>query len=249
MWATDSAAAAQPVLGNGLDERPSVVSTLCPLPGAAVKQLPSVVHDNRGNHLFEEPLIAWLHLRISQASGPPNLDTFCTAWHRPSSTYPAYHCALLQHVHGMLQPQMMLWHDAHLAIFACGALEVSEAWCHSDVLVVCHGFQTMKLAYPQRLCWPAVQIAVAQECIDSDVFAPVLNKIFASATRKQQGTSFRSPRSSSRMLAALGRLNRPSLDSAASPTSVRESLEPSPQFKGGKGLAKCAAPACPSPML
>jgi hypothetical protein len=89
------------------------------------------------------------------------------------------------------------------------------------------------------------QIAVAQESIDADVLAPVLGKIFSSARPK----NLRSPRNSWRGLAALGgRLNRPSGDPPATPTSVRESLQPSPEFKGAQGLAKCAAfpPPCPT---
>ena len=45
---------------------PSIVSTVCPTMDVP-KQLPSLVHDERGNTLFEEPAIAWMHIRISQA--------------------------------------------------------------------------------------------------------------------------------------------------------------------------------------
>ena len=66
----------------------------------------------------------------------------------------------------------------------------------------------------------------------------MLGKIFSSARPK----NLRSPRSSWRGLASLGgRLNRPSGDPAATPTSLRESLQPSPEFKGAQGLAKCAS--------
>ena len=52
--------------GEAALTRPSIVSTVCPTPEAVSKQLPSLVHDERGNTLYEEPSIAWMHLRISQ---------------------------------------------------------------------------------------------------------------------------------------------------------------------------------------
>ena len=48
------------------EEAPTIVSTVCPTPNAVPKQLPSLVHDERGNTLYEEPSIAWMHVRISQ---------------------------------------------------------------------------------------------------------------------------------------------------------------------------------------
>ena len=49
---------------------PSIVSTVCPTPHALPKQLPSMVHDERGNTLYEEPSIAWMHVRVSQVRTP-----------------------------------------------------------------------------------------------------------------------------------------------------------------------------------
>lgn len=46
----------------------SATSALCPVPGQIQKSLPAVIHDERGNTLYEEPCIAWLHIRIVQAS-------------------------------------------------------------------------------------------------------------------------------------------------------------------------------------
>ena len=51
----------------------SVLSTLLPAAGLPTKQAPSVVHDHRGNTLYEEPCIAWVHLRISQARAAPRI--------------------------------------------------------------------------------------------------------------------------------------------------------------------------------
>ena len=45
---------------------PTIVSTVCPTSHAVPKQLPSLVHDERGNTLYEEPSIAWMHVRLSQ---------------------------------------------------------------------------------------------------------------------------------------------------------------------------------------
>ena len=50
---------------------PTIVSTVCPTSNAVPKQLPSLVHDERGNTLYEEPSIAWMHVRISQVTLQP----------------------------------------------------------------------------------------------------------------------------------------------------------------------------------
>lgn len=61
MWVTEKA-----LEGADGGDAPSIVSTVCPTPHAMPKQLPSLVHDERGNTLYEEPSIAWMHIRISQ---------------------------------------------------------------------------------------------------------------------------------------------------------------------------------------
>ena len=50
------------------EDAPSIVSTLCPTAGPVPKQLPSLVHDDKGNTLYEEPSIAWMHVRIAQVT-------------------------------------------------------------------------------------------------------------------------------------------------------------------------------------
>ena len=78
MWGSESALA-----GDAGDEggpqrgAQSVVSTLLPPTGLPTKQAPSVVHDHRGNTLYEEPCIAWVHLRISQASRRSRSPSYC----------------------------------------------------------------------------------------------------------------------------------------------------------------------------
>ena len=55
------------------EEQPlSAISALCPAPGQVEKKLPAVIHDERGNTVYEEPCVAWLHLRIVQARGVRN---------------------------------------------------------------------------------------------------------------------------------------------------------------------------------
>ena len=49
----------------------SIVSTVCPTTNAMPKQLPSLVHDERGNTLYEEPSVAWMHVRVNQVTIPP----------------------------------------------------------------------------------------------------------------------------------------------------------------------------------
>ena len=60
VWARES------VTGDG--QPMSAISALCPVPGQVEKKLPAVTHDGRGNTLYEEPCVAWLHLRIVQVS-------------------------------------------------------------------------------------------------------------------------------------------------------------------------------------
>ena len=62
LWLTDRDAEGA---AEGADA-PSIVSTVCPTAGPVPKQLPSLVHDDRGNTLYEEPSIAWMHIRIAQ---------------------------------------------------------------------------------------------------------------------------------------------------------------------------------------
>ncbi|EIE27012.1 hypothetical protein COCSUDRAFT_83571 [Coccomyxa subellipsoidea C-169] len=51
------------------EEQPlSAISALCPAPGQVEKKLPAVIHDERGNTVYEEPCVAWLHLRIASIS-------------------------------------------------------------------------------------------------------------------------------------------------------------------------------------
>ena len=50
------------------EDAPSIVSTVCPTAGPVPKQLPSLVHDDKGNTLYEEPSIAWMHVRIAQVT-------------------------------------------------------------------------------------------------------------------------------------------------------------------------------------
>ena len=60
VWAKES------VTGDG--QPLSAISTMCPVPGQIEKKLPAVIHDERGNTVYEEPCVAWLHLRIVQVS-------------------------------------------------------------------------------------------------------------------------------------------------------------------------------------
>ncbi|BDA41056.1 probable FT-interacting protein 3 [Coccomyxa sp. Obi] len=60
VWAKES------VTGDG--QPLSAISALCPVPGQIEKKLPAVIHDERGNTVYEEPCVAWLHLRIVQVA-------------------------------------------------------------------------------------------------------------------------------------------------------------------------------------
>ncbi|KAK9916339.1 hypothetical protein WJX75_001462 [Coccomyxa subellipsoidea] len=53
---------------NGQTQPLSAISALTPAPGQFEKKLPAVIHDERGNTVYEEPCVAWLHLRIVQAA-------------------------------------------------------------------------------------------------------------------------------------------------------------------------------------
>ena len=64
LWLTDREADGA---AEGKDA-PSIVSTVCPIAGPVPKQLPSLVHDDKGNTLYEEPSIAWMHIRIAQVT-------------------------------------------------------------------------------------------------------------------------------------------------------------------------------------
>jgi hypothetical protein len=66
---------------NGQTQPLSAISALTPAPGQFEKKLPAVIHDERGNTVYEEPCVAWLHLRIVQAGYSPAspLNCLCLA--------------------------------------------------------------------------------------------------------------------------------------------------------------------------
>ena len=50
----------------GARMRPASSAPCARLPGQCPSSCPSLVHDDKGNTLYEEPSIAWMHIRVAQ---------------------------------------------------------------------------------------------------------------------------------------------------------------------------------------